>query len=99
MNVNTLRDLMAFADENEMFGRGWSDSASSYNPKGRRAMWAAEMMGRQAPQNFFQDDTETPPHGGYVAPQRIQPTNPVMGGMGQSMRPQAMNYLARLMGR
>ena len=101
MNVNALRDLMAFADENEMFGRGWKDSASSYNPKGRRAMWAAQMMGQgggMGGQDFFAE-APAPVARPYVAAERIQPTQPLQGGMGPSMRPQAMNFLARLMGR
>lgn len=96
--MNALKDLMAFADENEMFGRGWSDSASSYNPKSRRALWAAEMMGQgqmQRPDFFGGEMQQQAP--AYQAPERMAPTQPrqMMG----RMQPQIQNFLARLLGR
>jgi hypothetical protein len=103
MNVNALRELMAFADENNMFGRGWSDSASSYDPKGRRAMWAAEMMGQQQRPDFFQGagfqgDMPQQQAPAYVRPERSSPMQ-VTRGAPDPMRAQTMNYLAKYLGR
>lgn len=98
MNVNALRELMAFADENNMFGRGWSDSASSYDPKGRRAMWAAEMMGQQQRPDFFGGDMPQQQAPAYVRPERMGSVTP-MRGQADPMRAQTMNYLAKYLGR
>lgn len=37
---NRLRRYLELADKQNLFGRGWSDSASSYDPSGRRLEWA-----------------------------------------------------------
>lgn len=99
MNVNALRDLMKFADDSEMFGRGWNDSASSYNPKARRAQWASQMMegpaGGMRP-DFFAEAPQQTQAAPYAAPERMQPMQPRQ--MTTQRDPRIDNFLARLMG-
>ncbi len=45
--MNELAEWMKFANEHEMFGHGYSDSAGSYNPNARRAEWAVGQMEKQ----------------------------------------------------
>jgi hypothetical protein len=100
MNVNALRDLMKFADESEMFGKGWSDSASSYNPRAKRAQWATQMLeqggGMSERPDYFAENVQPPEAPAYVAPERAAPMQPRMAA---KRDPRMDNFLARLMGR
>jgi hypothetical protein len=70
MNMNALRELMEFANQNQMFGQGWNSEASSYDPRGRRAQWAMEQMNKQQsePMMGMEDDDMSAPSMQYVRP-------------------------------
>jgi hypothetical protein len=76
MNMNALRELMDFANKNEMFGQGWNSPTSSYDPRGQRARWAAEMASQQASDegagSLFGDDSMEGPDMAYVPPRRMR---------------------------
>lgn len=111
--INMLRQYMEAAKEFGIGGSGFGGGGPYYAAhnaeiaNNARRMWAERMMNEGSQQqssapDFFGDGAlggGSPAAKPYVAAERFQPTQPMRGGMGPSMRPEAMNYLARLMGR
>jgi hypothetical protein len=104
MNVNDLSAWLKLADQQNLFGTAYKDSAGMYDPSGQRLQWAARMSQQENKPDFF--GAGPAQHGpAYVPPQSVdmnaQRPMPVLRRdyfNNDPMRGGVQNYLAQLLG-
>jgi hypothetical protein len=97
MDMNQLNALMGFADKNNLFGRGYADSASSYDPSSLRAQWAARMAMSGGGPDFFAEPANAMM--AYARPQRFDEPMPTYAPPADDpLRSRVRNHLLTLLG-
>jgi hypothetical protein len=104
MNVNDLSAWLKLADQQNLFGTAYKDSAGMYDPSGQRLQWAARLaMNDPAERQNFFGFSQSPQSPGYVQPQQFAGARPQVDLRNNyfdndPMRADTQNYLMQLLG-